>query len=84
MNEGTSKRKLLEMFQDFIFHFRNWVVRRGVSGYRFSIFVDDELCKIPLDEVAEGASLQYLTREQLEMRRHSIYFKPGLTCLSLR
>jgi hypothetical protein len=49
--------KKLEMFFDFIFHFGDGVVQGGESGDWFSLLVDDELCEVPLDEVAQHAAL---------------------------
>ena len=45
------------MFLDFIFNFGNGVIERSVSRDRLSIFVNDELGEVPLDEVSQHATL---------------------------
>ncbi len=48
------------MFLDFIFHFWNGVVKGSEPGNRLSVFIDDELGEVPLDEVSQHATLLVL------------------------
>ena len=45
------------MFLDFVFDFGDGIVERSKAGHGNSVFVDDELGEVPLDEAAQKSSL---------------------------
>ena len=53
----TQQDFLLEVFLDFILNFGDGIIERRISCNRVTRFVDHEFGEVPLDEVAQHATL---------------------------